>query len=300
MFVRLTQSKITSCLLVALTLSVCGWSQPVDAQEAVERIEKVRVAVTNFYGRRIERDITVTIFEVPGRASYPLLVLNHGRDGDDAGRVKMGRVRHSEASRWFATLGYSVWVPTRIGYGVSGTDVDPEYTGTCAQKRYEPGYTAAVDQTLQVIEYAKRRTDIDGNRIVVVGQSFGGMTSIAVASRNAPGLVAAVNFAGGGGANPQFPPGEPCAPELLLNLFGTYGKTARVPTLSIYTENDKLFAPRHTKAWFDAFRANGGAGEYLLQPAFGTNGHSLFALGFTQWRPIVERFLAGVGKGKGE
>lgn len=289
--------RIARALRVAPLLAACIWHQAACAQEVAERVVRIPVKVTNAYGKVIERDITVTIFEVSGRAMYPLLVLNHGRPADDAGRVKMGRVRYSEVSRWFASLGYSVWVPTRIGYGVSRTDEDPEYTGTCNRKRYEPGYAVAAEQTLQVIEQAKRNAGIDGRRVVVVGQSFGGTTSVALAARNPPGLAAAINFAGGGGGNPETRPGEPCAPELLRDLFEGYGKTSRVPTLWVYTENDKWMGSRYTKTWFEAFRSNGGIGEFVMHPPHGEDGHSLFTRGFALWRPIVERFLGGIGEG---
>lgn len=282
--------------ILAAIFAVCGWIQQACAQEVAERVEKVAVKVVDLYGKRIERDITVTVFEIPGRAPYPLLVLNHGRAADDAGRAKFGRARYLEASRWFASLGYSVWVPTRLGYGVSGADEDPEYTGTCQSKRYPPGYTASVDETLQVIEHAKRRADIEGRRIVVVGQSFGGATSIGVAARNVPGVVATINFAGGGGGNPVSQPGQPCLPDRLRDMFQDYGKTARIPTLWVYTENDKWMGSRYPKEWFDAYRSAGGTGEFVLQPPFKEDGHTLFAQGSALWRPIVERFLDEVTK----
>jgi dienelactone hydrolase len=283
-----------ACL--ASMLAACLLPPAAGAQEPAERLLLVPVKVTDAYGKQIERDITVTVFEVPGRASYPLLVLSHGRPVDAAGRVRMGRVRYSEASRWFASLGYSVWVPTRIGYGVSGTEDDPEYTGTCQSKRYEPGYAVAAEQTLQVIEHAKRNAAIDARRVVAVGQSFGGTTSVAVAARNPAGLVAAINFAGGGGGNPATHPGTPCAPDSLRELFEGYGTSSRVPTLWVYTENDKWMGPRYTREWFEAFRARGGAGDFVMHPAFGEDGHALFTRGLALWRPIVERFLAKVGE----
>lgn len=284
-------------LVLASLVAALFWHHAAGAQDVAERVLKVPVKVTDAYRKRIERDITVTVFEVAGRASYPLLVLNHGRAADDLGRAKMGRARYSQAARWFASLGYSVWVPTRIGYGVSGTDEDPEYTGTCNRKWYEPGYAVAAEQTLQVIEHAKRSAGIDGRRVVVVGQSFGGMTSIAVAARNPPGLVAAINFAGGGGGNPETRPGDPCSQDLLRDLFEAYGRTSRVPTLWIYTENDKWLGSRYTKDWFEAFKSRGGVGEFVMHPAFGEDGHSLFTRGSALWQPIAERFLAGVGEG---
>lgn len=259
-----------------------------------EEILQVPVRVADAYGKAIERPITVTVFQEAGRATYPLLILNHGRATDQAGRYRLGRARYSDASRWLASLGWSVWVPTRIGYGVSGTDEDPEDTGPCKNKRYEPGYAVAAEQVLQVIEHAKQRPEIDGKRVLVVGQSYGGATSVTVASRNPPGLIGAINFAGGGGGDPATHPGEPCMPAALENMFGNYGKTARVPMLWVYTENDQFFKPEYTRSWFEAFRKQGGAGEYLLLPPFRDNGHNLFAQGIEIWKPLVERFLAAL------
>ena len=129
---------------------------------------------------------------------------------------------------------------------------------------------------------------------MVVGQSFGGTTSITLAARNPRGLLAAINFAGGGGGNPETRTGEPCQPERLERMFGDYGRTARVPTLWVYAENDRYWGPLYPGTWFDAFRAAGGTGEFVMLGAFGADGHSLFTRGFEVWRPVVERFLDGV------
>lgn len=273
-----------------------AWVQPAHgAAPVTEQIVKVPVKVKDALWKAIEQDITVTVFETPGRASYPLLILNHGRPTNTEGRMKMGRVRYPEAATWFAGLGFSVWVPTRVGYGVSGTDEDPEYTGSCAQRRYKIGFDTAADQAVQVIEHARRRSDIDASRIVAVGQSFGGATSITVASRAVSGVVAAINFAGGSGGDPVARPGEPCLPRQLADTFRDYGKTARIPTLWIYTENDQYFHPRHARVWFDGFKSQGGTGEFVLLPPFGSDGHTLFTRGFSTWQPLVRRFLSDAG-----
>jgi dienelactone hydrolase len=284
----------TAATILFLVLLAPPWLGGARASEITERVVKVPVKIEDTYRKVIAREITVSVFELPGRGSYPLMVLSHGRPPNDAGRHGFGRARYSEASRLFAALGYSVWVPTRIGYGVSGSDEDPENTGPCSGKLYPPAYAAAVEQVLQVLDYAKRQPGIDASRIVSVGQSFGGATSIALAARNPAGLVAAVNFAGGGGGDPSTRPGEPCEPFRLAQMFGSYGKSARVPTLWIYAENDRYFAPRHVKSWYEAFRSQGGRGELMLLPAFGEDGHLLFTRGMPVWQPIVERFLLEV------
>ncbi|HJY78706.1 MAG TPA: alpha/beta fold hydrolase [Burkholderiales bacterium] len=274
-----------------LALFLPPWLASARAAEIAERVLKVPVKFEDMYRKTIAREITVTVFEQPGGAPYPLMVLSHGRPPNNSGRHNFGRARFPDASKYFASLGYSVWVPTRIGYGVSGTDEDPEDSGACGSKNYPPAFAAAAEQVLQVIDYAKRLPEIDGSRIVSIGQSVGGMTSIALAARNPAGMVAAINFAGGGGGNPEGRVGEPCDPNRLAELYGSYGKTARVPTLWIYAENDRFFAPRHVKSWHQAFRSQGGGGELMMLPPFGEDGHVLFTRGMPVWKPLVERFL---------
>lgn len=263
------------------------------AADLDERILHLPVQIRDATGTALAQDIVVTVFEERGRASYPLLVLNHGRPVSD--RASLNRVRYSQAARFIASLGFSVWVPTRVGYGVSGTTVDAEYAGSCANRNFARSFGIAADQVQQVIDHARREPRIDAQRIVIAGQSYGGATSIAAAARRLPGVVAAINFAGGGGGDPETRPGEPCSASIATATFGGYGHNTRVPTLWIYTENDLYFSPRHTEAWFAAFRANGGSGTFMLLPAFGDNGHLLFTRGFDIWAPLVRDFLAKQG-----
>ena len=73
--------------------------------------------------------------------------------------------------------------------------------------------------------------------------------------------MAAVNFAGGGGGNPETQPERPCRDDLLTQLFASYGATAKIPTLWLYSENDKYFGKEKPQAWFRAFVERGGSGE---------------------------------------
>jgi dienelactone hydrolase len=161
------------------------------------------VRVFDAYGKTIEHTIKVTVFsdDVNPRPA-PVLVLNHGRAVEPEDRVKVGRARFSDASKFFVQRGFIVAVPTRIGYGVSGGE-DVEYSGACNRKNYPPGYAAAAAQTLAVLEAVRQRSDAAKNRAVVMGQSYGGATAATVASLNPPGVQASINFAGAGEATPQ-------------------------------------------------------------------------------------------------
>jgi dienelactone hydrolase len=287
---RINKNWLAYVALVAGLLS----AGPAGAK-LVEETIKVPVKLTDAYGKAIAQDILVTVFfEDTAPKPYPVLVLGHGRAPEPEKRAAMGRVRTSANSRWLARLGFMVAVPTRVGYGDSGGE-DVEDTGECKRKNYPPGYAAAAEQTLQVLEFMRRRPDTAKDRSVIMGQSFGGTTAITVAAMNPPGVQASINFAGGGGGNPLTMPQNPCGTALLERMFAIYGKTARIPTLWVYTENDMYFGPKFPKQWFDAFKAAGGTGEYVLFPPNGESGHGLFTQAPEVWQSRVIEFLQANG-----
>ncbi|WP_343051214.1 alpha/beta hydrolase family protein [Pseudaquabacterium terrae] len=283
--------RLRRVLLAAVALAALPAAQAALVEESFE----LPVDVVDAYRKQISRTIVVTVFvddETP--APRPVLVLNHGRSGSPSGRAAVGRSRYPEASAWFARQGFAVAVPTRIGYGVTGGE-DVEDTGACQRKNYPPGYAAAAEQVLAVLKAMHARPDVAPERAVIAGQSYGGATAIAVAARQPAGMVAAINFAGGGGGNPQGSPRRPCMPHQLERLFAGYGETARLPTLWVYTENDLYFGATHPRRWFEAFRAAGGQGEFVQFPPHGNDGHMLFTAYPQAWQPVVAAFLRRQG-----
>lgn len=253
------------------------------------------VKVTDGYGKVLEHSLKVTVFaDDANPRPAPVLVLNHGRATTAEGRLALGRARYTEAARFFAERGFIVAVPTRMGYGVTGGE-DIEDTGLCNRKNYPPGYAAAAQQTLQVLETVRNRPDAAKDRAIVVGQSYGGATAATIASMNPPGVQATINFAGGGGGDPEGRPQNPCRPDLLERMFAGYGKTARIPSLWIYTANDMYFGPKHPKEWFDAYTAGGAKAEFTQFPPQSEDGHLLFSRHPDLWMPRVAQFLDGVG-----
>src|SRR4051812_2192481 len=159
------------------------------------------VTATNMYGMTVSQPIKLTVFRDDERPRSPFLVLNHGRPAKAADFVKLGRVRYSDNAKYFVSKGFAVFVPTRLGYGETGGE-DMEYSGGCTSKNYPPAYEAAAQQSLKVVEYARSRPYVNADRGLLVGQSMGGATTVALAAKNPPGVVAGVNFAGGGGGDP--------------------------------------------------------------------------------------------------
>jgi dienelactone hydrolase len=274
-------------ILAACTLFACFTAHAA----LVEAKRWVPAKAVDSYGHEFSRDIMVTMFyEGSVDGPRPVVILNHGRAVTAAERSALGRASYLAVSKWLVQQGYFVAVPTRIGYGVTG-GADIEDTRGCNNKVYGPGYAASAAQTIQVLQYLRGWKDAATDRVVVMGQSFGGTTAITLASMNVPGVVAAVNFAGGGGGRPATHPGEPCSTGAMKRLFAEYGRTSRIPSLWLYSENDEFFGPKYPREWFEAFREAGGRGEFIQLPPHPTGGHGSFTKAPEAWQPKVEEFL---------
>ena len=257
-----------------------------------EAIVRVPVTVKDAFNKEITGDVLVTTFRPQGPGPFPLVVMNHGGSATPA---QDPRPRYEPIARFFIRKGFAVAVPQRLGYGVSASAGDPEDEMSCSNPRYQPAGDAAAVQVLAVVAHMRKEADIDPSRLVIMGQSLGGFTTVATAATKPDGLVAAINIAGGSGGNPVTRPGNPCKAYLLEYTFAAWGKTATAPMLWMYSENDKFFNPKNSRAWFDAFTKAGAKAEFKLMPPFGDDGHALLVRANDLWQPVVDEFLARHG-----
>ena len=238
--------------------------------------------------------IAAKIVRPEGAGPYGAIVLNHGAPvSAEERRLESPDLLVNTASI-FAQRGYVVVMPLRRGFGATGGEF-AEDAGSCRNPDYRRGEAAAADDVMAAYAYARTLPYVDGSRMILAGQSAGGVASIFTAGARSPqGLVAVLAFAAGRGGNPYRNPGVPCAVEPLAQVFDELGKAVKVPVLFHYAENDHFFNPTTSKLWYQRFTAGGAKAEYVLQPAFGRDGHYIFSddSGAKVWLPAVERFLA--------
>ena len=284
-----------SKLAAMVTCFVCSVVTPVINAKLVETIIKVPVKASNAYGKVSEQEAVVTLFyDDAAPKPYPVAIINHGRSVKPDQRATFGRSTSITNARWFASMGFLVVVPTRLGYGVTGGE-DVEDSGECKSKIYHPTFEAAASQTLQILAAIRQRPDVLIDHTLILGQSFGGTTAVTLAAKNPAGVQATINFAGGGGGNPEIHPQQPCGSSQLKRMFAHYGETARTPTLWVYTENDQWMGPTYPREWFEAFKEKGGVGEFVQFPPNGKDGHGLFTQAPDIWRPRALEFLRANG-----
>ncbi len=275
---------------IAQGLFVLLASLPAAAGQILAETIAVPVQIQAASGLEVRQEIAVTIVREEGVGRRPFLVLHHGRGVDPAERSAMSLQTYPANARYFAAQGFVVLIPTRVGYGVSGGP-DVESTGPCDSKRFDDGVAAAVSQTRQVLRYAEQLAYVDADRGIVMGESFGGLVAIAIAAGDVRGVVAAINFSGGDGGDARRHIDEPCRPDQLRETFADYGKTNRLPTLWLYSANDRVWGPVYPKEWYAGFTRAGGRGEFVDLPADKNNGHYIFNRNPPAWRPPLESFL---------
>ena len=236
-----------------------------------------------------------------GDGPFPLVVMNHGVSLNPRERGFFPLVEFRDAAMWFARRGYMVVAPTGSGYGAAALD-DPErglyslfYSkiGSCDNPNFRDAGLAVAFIDKWIIDYMTDQKLIVPDNVIVVGQSAGGWAAIALSSRNLPSVRAIITFAAGRGGRVGGKPNNNCAPDKLVEATGEFGRTARVPMLWIYTENDTFFGPALSKKMHEAYTGAGGSAEYHMLPPFGGDGHFLIdsADAIPLWAPLVNQFL---------
>jgi dienelactone hydrolase len=236
-------------------------------------------------GTSHEASLQTTVFRPNGPGPFPLLIINHGKEAGEP--HEQARDRFIFMATAFVKRGYAVLVPMRQGFaGSTGTYADHGCNMTAN------GYAQAAD-VLDVIRYARQSAWIDAGHIVVAGQSYGGLATIALGTRELDGVRGLINFAGG-----LRDDGNHCDwRSELVHAFGIYGEQNRIPSLWMYGINDSLFGPELVLRMHDAFVRAGGQARLHQFGAFKRDAHGLLASrdGEKIWWRDTEKFLRDVG-----
>ena len=241
--------------------------------------------------------IQMRVCRPPTEDSVGIAVVNHGSPPNANERPKMTPTScTSGVARYFLGRNLAVAFPLRRGYGASGGDWAEEY-GPCNRPSYGRAGLASAADIGSAVAYLRGLPYIQGDRIMIFGQSAGGWATTAYASLSPQNIFALVNFAGGRGGHNKGQPNNNCRSDLLIEAAGEYGRTARQPMLWIYTENDSYFDPKVSGSMHVAFTRAGGRAQYRLLGAWGKDGHNLFLGndGLKTWGPLIDDYLQSLG-----
>jgi dienelactone hydrolase len=273
--------KLWAILLLAAVV-VCLPFRAVQAEELDTQLNERVLMLPGSPERAVA--LQVTVFSPPGAGPFPLAVINHGKNRGEPRDEPRWRAPY--VARYFLSRGYAVAIPMARGFAGSGGVFDG--MGCDAEN---DGLAKAQD-VRGVILALQRESFVDPSRVVVMGQSYGGWTTLALGALEVPGVKALANFAGGRRT-------QRC-PDYKSDLSiaaGHYAQHTKAPSIWFYGDNDQTFAADVWHAMFDAYQAHGGRGELVAYGNFVHDAHYFLALpeGASIWGPRMDAFLAAQG-----
>jgi len=244
----------------------------------------VSIPTRGFWG---ETKLQTTIYKPDGPGPFPLTIISHGVPFEKVLESEIkSRHRYCLQSQEFVERGFVVAIPMRRGYGKSGGQKNLVSTHIAAF-----GLEDAKD-IQATIDFMSKEPYVDGKRIVLVGQSGGGLASLAYGSLGNQDVKGIINFAGGLKRT-----GVAMWELDMAESFGNYAKTTIAPSLWFYTENDSYFSPATARGAYEQYQKSGGQARLLALPPFKKDGHGLFSdfSGRSIWVGEVDKFMVEIG-----
>lgn len=273
-------------LMLALTLLLAFAGLSPDAQAAAETSDlglAEEVLMVPALGPGAP-ELELTLYRPRGPGPFPLAVINHGRSPGPA--HMQPRYRPWHAAYEFVRRGYAVVVPMRQGFSRSG---GVELDGSCDIAGNARQQARSVRRA---VDWAASQPWADATRIVVLGQSQGGMATLAYGEDPHPGTRLLVNFSGG-----LRQLGCPDWEDALVDALSGLARGATLPSLWFYGDNDSHFRPVVWRSAHGRYVQAGGRATLEAVGTFGSDAHLLFSSrdGVPVWLPRVLERLGQVG-----
>ena len=266
-------------------LTILAWfTQQSHAQTLDASInEHVLMLPVTENGKKLQFE--TTLYKPPGQGPFPLLLMNHGKERGKPSAQK--RDRFLAKGREFVRRGYAVAVPMRKGFSKS-EGIYSDY----GCNMHDNGMVQA-DDIEAALRALTKLSWVDQDRVIVAGQSYGGLATMAFGTRQFPGVRGLLNFAGGLRIDGHYCDWQ----SALVTAFRSYGSRTSLPSLWFYGENDSYFDPSLAQRLQTAYQSAGGSSQLIAFGRFKSDAHGLVSSrdGIPVWWPATERFLQRIG-----
>lgn len=271
-------------LVMFLTLS---------AAHAQETVEDGYLLPVTIGGQTFRLEAYSARLRASGNDALPLVVISHGTDPDFIDNELTHASNYRLIARDFARRGWHAVAISRRGFGVSEGQMPR--AGACSAHRIDLVFDAYAADLVAATDVLASQRGVDGSRVLYIGVSTGGLSSLLAAGRRTTGKTFAINMAGGWRSSQ-------CEWEAqVAGIFTAAAKASvqrgGVPSAWFYAENDSFFRPTVVEKFLAAYRSGGGNAKFTLYPPLGDDGHNIFsdARGKEKWLPEVDQFLAANG-----
>jgi dienelactone hydrolase len=196
-----------------------------------------------------------------GPGPFPTLLFTHGstNNGSDPREVRF-TATYPELSAYLNERGWLVAILQRRGRGKSGGTYaegwDPVLGRyACSRESADAGQLHALADIDAAYDYLARDPLVDRSRLLIGGNSRGGLLALMHAARNPSNYGGVINFVGGWS-------GQRCnlMDEINARALALSANFTR-PTLWLYGERDPYYSSGYGSSLFSQFIAAGGKGS---------------------------------------
>lgn len=240
------------------------------------------------------------VYKPAGNGPFPVVVYLHGRPPPQFMRSSLTPVERDHAKFW-TERGAAVVGFVRPGYVPTGGDdaelpfAEKEVDGKMQTRNIFATSTAnGADAAMAAIDWVRAQPWARKDKLLIEGQSMGGLLASITSGRNPEGVVGAISFAGGVGRTPN-QPGKGREPEALTPLHAEAGSKSRMPMLWISAANDSYFGPEVVNMWFDAYKAGNKDSTLLITAPTSGDGHDLIRTNPELFAASLDEFAARTG-----
>lgn len=234
--------------------------------------------------------LEMRIYQPATAGAVPTLVFNHGSTGRGSDPRSFTRpIDYPEVAQVFVERGWAVVMPARRGRGGSEGQYDEGFApnrslGYACDLAYSlPGAERALRDIEAAMDAILAFPFVDPTRVVIAGQSRGGILSVAYAGQHPVQVKGVINFVGGW-------VGAGCDRATGVNQK-LFARGARYPgeMLWLYGDDDFFYPLSHSRESFAAFQRAGGVGTFHELPP-GAGGHYIWRQP-SGWVAFVEAYL---------
>ena len=227
------------------------------------------------------------IYRPAGNGPFATILFNHGSGKSYTKEVAaVGPAYASHGFVFFAPSRRGQWLSAATGhYVIDSLDAIEKSQGMDARNTLLVTLMKGeqLDDVRAGLSYIKTKPYVQRDRVVVAGNSYGGIVTM-YAAAYLDGLWAAVNFAGAAQSWADSPP--------LQQALTDVAAVARIPVFFGQAENDYDLTP--SKVLSATMTKAGKPNMMKIFPAYGTTtpaGHSFGYFGGETWGPVVVAFV---------
>ncbi|MGL6313149.1 dienelactone hydrolase family protein [Vibrio sp. WXL103] len=232
-----------------------------------------------------EIKLEATLYKPEGEGPFPTVIFNHGSTGGSKEYARQ-TVNPWGLGKVLNEKNIALIVPMRRGRGNSQGRYKEQYT--CDSKGIAQGFDYAMASLDASYQFLLKQSWVDKSKVMLVGNSRGGILSLRYASEHPDSFTGVINFSGGwvddtcasGGISPN------------EAIFAAAGSTLSIPTLFIYGRNDSFYADQTIEKFVSSYKNAGGSLDFkFYKLGEGVSGHDIFYKYYHLWSGVVGQYL---------